>query len=299
MPEIAARCVSGDDDRPDVTNIGTGDLIRLTADQYGSLYTTPWVFNWYAYEKFYDGDEDYRDYWRPLASYNPYGYLAVEMPSVEEDGALHVIIDDPDSLEVNMHGADSEDGAASAPIIDNVGSDASETAGPLVTIDEYHHRIHQNESFYVVHHTHSASAGESINIYFKTPNTTGLYIHMRIIWSCSVATYMTLHSYSTPTTGSGTPAYGWARNNSVSGLSCSLINNATVPATGWVSTDVVLGAGTELYEAYSGCAGRFSTEEEFILQPNLGYCAELESTATSGVMFLELDWYEHTTHVSV
>jgi len=203
----------------------------------------------------------------------------------------------------DIYGSDSEGGQSSQPVIDNVGSNSTETHGPLVTIDFAHHEIHEGNTYNAFHSGTSKGDGQTINIYLKTPNVTGKWIHMFARWGSSGAAYLNIYEAPTITDNTGTHVAAVNRNRN-SGLTSSIIDNSLTPTVGKYSTDVTkTGNGTQLQQEYSGAAKQHGGEgrdtNEWILDQNTEYCFEVESDAAGLTLNLELSWYEHVTHVSV
>jgi hypothetical protein len=187
-------------------------------------------------------------------------------------------------------------GASSFQSIYDVTVDDSTHA--ITTVDYAHHEVHSGSFFAAFHSAGSKNDGTTINIYFKTPNTTK-YIHSLVQYSASGAAYCRIREAPTVTANTGTNAIDIYNHNRTSTKASTVYDNATSPAAGKYGKDVTVTAGgTVIYEDYSGSARSFAaasrSNDEFILSPNTAYVFEVESDAAGLVLDLMVSWYEHT-----
>lgn len=316
MPQITSRSLTGVDGwyptRWDSMK-ASGDISPTYVDNFGSLLTLPYVFNYASAAIFMgSGDEDYRDYYHPLMSYSKYGYLAVEMPGCDDGyGYLNVNIANIDPLATMTTTPPVHDEYANETILimgDHYDAHVS-TSAPIVTVDAGHHAIHNSECYVATHVLTAANVGEKINIYIKTPSIVSeqTMIHVYPRWSCKDIARFTLWEASTyVTSGTGT-GNNWSWNKNLyegAGITSKCVDNSSpAPLSGCYSRDVTINGGGNPIIQYSvgpkPIGGSDRDVDEWVLNPSEPYVFELESLVNSNFLYLELVWYEHTTAFSV
>jgi len=175
---------------------------------------------------------------------------------------------------------------------------ADSSTNALVLIDHPHHEIHSGKMFNAFHSASGKNDGDTINIYFKTPNTT-TYCHCFMQWSSSGAAYGRIYEAPTVTSNTGTNAIVVVNSNRNSANASAAVDNATSPAANKYGIDVTVTApGTTVNSSYSGSAKQFGgesrNENEYVLKSNTAYVFEVESDAAGLTLGMRIDWYEHT-----
>lgn len=169
----------------------------------------------------------------------------------------------------------------------------------LMALDWEHHEIHEGNHFIASHFATGKNAGQTINIYVKTPNTTK-WCHFLAEWASDGAAYFRVYEAPTVTANTGTNGQTPYNNNRNSATVSDVIDNAAVPASGKYGYDVtVTGTGTTLYTEFSGIgkteSGKSRATSEIILKQNTVYVFEVTSNAANEVLSLNMAWYEHTS----
>lgn len=347
MPAITARSLSGDTiwyrylygnnaSSASSATSGIGDIVPIQSDEYGSLFTLPWVYNDWVRKTYHDiGDviealdpedpgyaEDlaaleeelsyYADWHMPLMSYDPLGTLAVDLPFYGdwETGHLNVNIANIDTSDIISTSPPVHDEYESETILamgDHYDANVS-TSAPVVTVDVGHHAIHNSECYVATHVLTAAGVGGKINIYIKTPSIVSeqTMIHVCPRWSCKDITRFTIweaHTYVTSGTGTGNN-WSWNKNlyEGAGVTSLCVDNSAPTPLSGCYSRDVTINGGGNPIIQYSvgpkPIGGSDRDVDEWILNPSEPYVFELESLVDNNFLYLELVWYEHTTTFS-
>ena len=176
----------------------------------------------------------------------------------------------------------------------------------LVRIRYVHHMIHAGQSF-EAHHTLTAKDdGTWLTIYMQTPNSDK-EIHLFPQWQSSVAAYFRIREGAVVTGNTGTTGNVYNRNRRSINTS-AVRDNATAPAFNKVMTDVTIAdrtpatagvtGGLVIYQEYDGTGKKISggnkDDDERILKKDTAYVFEIESDAASGILALQLWWYELT-----
>lgn len=167
----------------------------------------------------------------------------------------------------------------------------------IMTVDYAHHEIHGGSSFLAFHSAGSKNDGDKINLYFKTPNTT-TRLHAFLQWSASGAAYGRILEAPTVTANTGTNAQVVINRDRDSAKASTVVDNATSPAANKYGIDVTItNDGTKIFEEFSGAAKTANAagraESEIILKANTAYCFQVESDASTLVLFMLVSWYEH------
>lgn len=168
-------------------------------------------------------------------------------------------------------------------------------SGHQTAIDSAHAHIHEGEG-YTTEHNAAGASGTKATITFTTPSGSKL-IHLITHARSNVEAFYTLGEGPTITADTGTNKAPTARNRSnivasiVIGTRTATANNITFGAT-------VSDFGTILEQLHFGLGkigGEDRADDEWILKPSTTYALEIESQANSSEIFIEADWYEHTT----
>jgi hypothetical protein len=168
----------------------------------------------------------------------------------------------------------------------------------IITIDYSHHEIHEGSYFHCQHVGTGKNAGQTINIYLKTPNSTA-FCHAFAKYSANGAAYLKIYESPTITANTGTNGQPAINHNRVLRTASTILDNATVPATGMYGVDVTKTVdGTIIWNEYTGAAKQTGAggrnEEEHILKANTVYLFEVMSDASGLVLNLIILFYEHT-----
>ena len=194
---------------------------------------------------------------------------------------------------------EAEPGDYRVPIIDY-------KTNALVRIRYVHHMIHAGVSFETHHTLTGKDDGTWLTIYMQTPNSEK-EIHLFPQWQSSVAAYFRIREYPDVTGNTGTTGNVYNRNRRSINTS-AVRDNATAPAVNKVMTDVTIAdrtpatagvtGGLVIYREYDGTGKKISggnkDDDERILKKDTPYVFELESDAASGILALQLWWYELT-----
>jgi len=192
---------------------------------------------------------------------------------------------------------EAEPGDFRVPIIDC-------KTNAMVRIRFVHHMIHEAMSFEAHHTLTGKNDGTYLTIYMKTPDSDK-EIHLFPQWQSSVAAYFRIREGAVVTANTGTTGNVYNRNRRSTKLS-TVRDNATVPAVNKVMTDVTIAdrtadvagskGGFVIYQEYDGTgkkiAGGNKDDDERVLKQNTNYVFEVESDASSGILALQLWWYE-------
>ena len=180
----------------------------------------------------------------------------------------------------------------------------------IKTIEYEHHEIHGGSSFTAYYtRTTDATNGHRSGIYIKTPASTSGYCHMIAEFSCSTAANFSISEGPTLAANVGTDTSLIYNRNRTSTSTSGCLNNAAVPAAGYITTlteaeiaaDGTYAIGTVLRTAPlttgagpkpAGGASRGS--QEYILKANTAYLFLITNTAASAnAHHILIDWYEH------
>ena len=167
----------------------------------------------------------------------------------------------------------------------------------IKVISYEHSEVHSGGHFYINHSATSKNDGETIVVYFKTPNTAK-WLHLIMRWSSGGAAYAYIRETPTVTANTGTNGQDVINNNRNSTTVSAVVDNATSPATGKFCKDpTITGAGTTIWQDYSGAAksdsGSGQRDQEIILKQNTAYNFIVESDAAGISLNLNLEWYSH------
>jgi hypothetical protein len=164
------------------------------------------------------------------------------------------------------------------------------------TVTYAHHEIHSGSSF-AVGHNGTINADATIEITFKTPDTTK-WAHMVVSSRSSGEANICIYEEATVTAGSGTEKTIYNRNRN-SATTSTLINNADPAVAGLITVDpTVTDDGTCIYEEHFGSGqtrgGAVRGTDEFVLKQNAQYVIRVTSEAAANDCDICLNWYEHT-----
>jgi hypothetical protein len=168
--------------------------------------------------------------------------------------------------------------------------------GYLVGIDIAHHKIHESKRYAIRHFGTGKNDGDSISVYFKTPNTTKR-LHAYFDYSGSGAAWGFIYEAPTVTVNTGTNNQVMFNRDRNSSNSSTVIDNATVPNAGKYGINVTItNVGTIIYTDYSGAGKQHGAQsrgdDEFILKANTVYCFVVESDAAGLTLNEIVDFYE-------
>lgn len=168
--------------------------------------------------------------------------------------------------------------------------------GEIQTITKEHYQSHQGNAFMVHYNSSSLNAGQTINVYMKTPSTP----HINLIYNVTGSGAFDFEILEAPTVTANSGNHGVSVFNKYrpSATTSTVQDNATSPASNKISTDVTVSAdGTiikkEVYGANKG-GGEYSLFREVVLKATTAYVFRLTSQSAGNRVHINLDWYEST-----
>ncbi len=177
------------------------------------------------------------------------------------------------------------------PVFDNL-------ANAVKVIDYDHHEIHGGSAFSCKHYDADLDNGDTLNLSFLVPASTGKRIHLVASGSNSSAALFELLEGPTITAESGTQTAVFNRDRNsakesiitdIDGVANKMTEDATLTADGTAIETVPLAAGkSKVVDATRGIS-------EWLLKSATAYTLRITGAADNGVATLHLDWYEHTS----